>query len=134
MELSRPDTQSQITFFYYRDLEAIGRFYGEVLGLELVQDQGWAMIYRVVGNAFLGIVAGDKGFHKPRDESAVLLTLVVDDVRSWYDYLKERAVNLLTEVKEVEEIGVRAFFLEDPGGYTLEIQEFVDRDVARLFR
>jgi catechol-2,3-dioxygenase len=67
--------RSQITFLYYRDLEAIDRFYGEVLGLELVQDQGWAKICRVAGNASLGIVAGDRGFRRPRDESAVLITL-----------------------------------------------------------
>jgi hypothetical protein len=33
----------------------------------------------------------------------------------------------LTEVKEVEEIQVRGFFLEDPGGYALEIQRFLIR-------
>jgi catechol 2,3-dioxygenase-like lactoylglutathione lyase family enzyme len=131
---SRPGIRSQITFLYYHDLEPIDRFYGEVLGLELVEDQGWAKIYSIGGDAFLGIVAGERGFHEPRRENAVLLTLVVDDVLGWYGYLKERDVNLLTKVREVEDIQVRAFFLEDPGGYTLEIQEFVDRDVARLFR
>jgi hypothetical protein len=58
----------------------------------------------------------------------------VDDVFGWYDCLREGAVNLLGGVREIEEIQVRAFFLEDPGGYALEIQGFVDRDVARLFQ
>ncbi|MFO7742322.1 MAG: VOC family protein [Anaerolineae bacterium] len=126
--------QSQITFLYYRDLEPIERFYGEVLGLELVEDQEWAKIYAVGGKGFLGIVAGERGFHQPRDENAVLVTLVVDDVSGWYEYLRRQGVNLLTGVKEVEQIQVRAFFLRDPGGYTLEVQEFLDPEVARMFR
>lgn len=134
MARSRSDIRSQITFLYYRDLEPIERFYGEVLGLELVEDQEWAKIYAVGRKGFLGIVAGERGFHQPRDENAVLVTMVVDDVSGWYEYLREQGVNLLTGVKEVEEIRVRAFFLRDPGGYTLEVQEFLDPEVARMFR
>lgn len=133
MVRSRLGIRSQITFLYYRDLEPIETFYGEVLGLELVEDQEWAKVYAVGEKGFLGIVAGQKGFHQPRDENAVLVTLVVDDVLGWYEYLSERGVNLLTGVKKVEEIQVRAFFLRDPGGYTLEIQQFLDADVAEVF-
>jgi hypothetical protein len=39
--------KSQITFLYYRDLEPIARFYPEIMGLDLVEDQGWAKIFRV---------------------------------------------------------------------------------------
>ena len=125
--------KSQITFLYYHDLEPIARFYEDVIGLALVQDQGWAKIYATAGSAFLGIVGGEKGFHQPRDENAVLVTLIVDDVLAWYSYLKEQGVKLLTEVKEVEEIQVRVFFAEDPGGYALEIQQFLDSKVASIF-
>jgi len=79
-------------------------------------------------------VAGERAFHQPRDENAVLLTLVVDDVDGWYAALKARGVNLLTGVRAMESIQVRGFLLTDPGGYALEIQQFLDPDVARLFR
>jgi predicted enzyme related to lactoylglutathione lyase len=125
--------RSQITFLYYQELEPIDRFYRDVMGLELVEDQRWAKIYAVGRGAFLGIVSGDKGFHRPRDENAVLVTLIVDDVLAWYDYLEERGVKLLTEVKEVEEIQARVFFLKDPGGYALEIQQFLNPEVAAVF-
>lgn len=133
MAQREPNIRSQITFLYYDDLDAAEQFYGEVLGLELVVDQGWAKIYAVAPGAFAGIVGGEKGFHRPRDENAVLVTLVVDDVPGWYEHLKKRGVSLLSEVKEVDEIQVRAFFLVDPGGYTIEIQQFLDPVVARLF-
>ena len=37
----------QVTFLYVKDLERSERFYGEILGLELVLNQGLARIYRV---------------------------------------------------------------------------------------
>ncbi|MGD2145337.1 MAG: VOC family protein [Anaerolineae bacterium] len=128
-----PGIRSQITFLYYKDLAPIERFYGQVLRLELMEDQGWAKIYAAGGNAFIGIVAGKRAFHQPRRENSVLITLVVDDVDGWYAALKERGANLLTGVREMESIQVRGFFLTDPGGYTLEIQQFLDPDVARIF-
>jgi len=125
--------QSQITFFYYPDLEPIAAFYEGIMGFERVEDQGWAKIYRVGGNAFLGIVDGSKGFHQAREKNAVLLTLVVDDVEAWYDYLQEQGAHLLRELQYSEEIQIRGFFLEDPGGYTLEIQQFLRTDLLEIF-
>jgi predicted enzyme related to lactoylglutathione lyase len=125
--------QSQITFLYYRDLEPISRFYKEIMGFELVEDQGWAKIYRVSGNAFLGIVDEERGFHKAQEKSAVLITLAVADVFWWYDYLKGKGIKLLTDIRESEEIQVRCFFAEDPGGYAIEIEEFLKPEAARIF-
>ncbi len=128
-----PSVQSQITFFYYHEIEPAERFYRDVLGFELVEDQRWAKIYRAAGNGFIGIVSGDRGFHQPRQTNAVLLTLVVEDVAQWYQHLKKSGVSLLTEVKEMDEIKVRGFFLKDPGGYTIEVQQFLDPAVVRRF-
>jgi predicted enzyme related to lactoylglutathione lyase len=125
--------QSQITFLYYRDLQPVSKFYEEIMGFELIEDQGWAKIYRVNGNAYLGIVDEEKGFHKAQEKSAVLITLVADDVFWWYDYLKRKGVKILTELREVEDIQIRGFFLEDPGGYAIEVQQFLKPDLARIF-
>lgn len=85
------------------------------------------------GNAYLGIVAGDKGFHTPQERNAVLVTLVVNDIEGWYERLKSRGVKLLTELQHREEIQIRCFFLEDPGGYSLEVQQFLKPHLAELF-
>ncbi|HUW12062.1 MAG TPA: hypothetical protein VM537_20210, partial [Anaerolineae bacterium] len=66
---------SQITFLYYDDLRQAQECYGQVMGFDLVEDQCWAKIYRVSGNSFVGIVAGEKGFRRPQPYNAVLLTL-----------------------------------------------------------
>lgn len=133
MDRDKRKVQSQITFLYYRDLQPVQKFYQEIMGFELVEDQGWAKIYRVSGNAYLGIVDGKRGFHKAQEKSAVLITLVVDDEFGWYDYLKRKGVKMLTKLREMEDIQIRGFFLEDPGGYAIEVQQFLNPDVARIF-
>ena len=133
MEQKKLKVQSQITFLYYRDLEPIEKFYQEIMGLELVEDQGWAKIYRVSGQAFLGIVDEKRGFHNAQEKNAVLVTLAVADVFWWYDYLNRKGVKMLTEIREPEGIQVRCFFLEDPGGYAIEIEQFLKPEAARIF-
>lgn len=122
-----------ITFFYYDDLEAPSRFYENVLGLELVDDQHWARIYRIQGSAYLGIVDGNRGFHQSQQDSAVLLTLVVRDVDAWHDRLVSQGVRIIRETETHDDIQVRCFFAEDPGGYAIEIQTFLKPSVAKEF-
>ena len=133
MDQNKSQVGSQITFLYYRDLQPVSEFYEEIMGFDLIEDQGWAKIYRINSNAYLGIVHEEKGFHKAQQKNAVLITLVVNDVSWWYDYLKGRGVKMLTGLREVEDIQVRCFFLEDPGQYTIEVQQFLNPDVARIF-
>ncbi len=124
--------QSQITFLYYHDLQPIAEFYEQVMGFELVQDQGMARIYRVHGTAYLGIVDGAKGHFKPQEHNAVLITLVVDDVPAWQDYLKGKGIKALSEI--TQDIHVQHFVFEDPAGYAIEVQSFLKPEVARMFQ
>lgn len=124
---------AQITFLYYHQLEPVIPFYEEILGLERVEDQGWAKIYRVHGSAYLGIVAGEKGLHTPRDENAVLVTLVVDDAACWYAELKKTGIEMTSQLENRSEIGIKCFFVKDPGGYTLEIQQFLRPKQIEVF-
>ena len=127
------DVQSQITFLYYDDLAPIAQFYDEILGFELVEDQQWAKIYRTAGNAFVGLVDGKRGFRKPLADSAVLVTLAVDDVDAWYTHLKIHNVKILREPQTYAEIQVQCFFFEDPGGYAYEVQRFLKPELQPVF-
>lgn len=124
---------AQITFLYYRDLAPARVFYEEILGLDLVVDQGWAKIYRVSGAAFVGIVDERKGSRRARTDSAVLVTLVVDDVRAWRDHLERRGVPIVRDVAIDERIAVETCFVEDPGGYLIELQRFLSPADSALF-
>jgi predicted enzyme related to lactoylglutathione lyase len=133
MDQNKPGVKSQITFLYYRDLQPVAAFYQDVMGFELVEDQGWAKIYRISGNAYLGIVDEEKGFHKAQEKNAVLITLVVDDVFWWREHLESQGVKMLTEVRDVQDIQVRCFFCQDPGGYAIEVEQFLRPDAVQTF-
>jgi catechol 2,3-dioxygenase-like lactoylglutathione lyase family enzyme len=121
-----------ITFFYYPDIHAVAPFYENVLRFELVLDQGLARIYRIAGNSYFGIVDGNRGHLRHQEKSAVLLTVVSEDVEDWHAKLTEVGVAGLTEMRR----GTYCdhFFFEDPAGYAIEIQRFHNPDVAKLFR
>ena len=123
-------TDYAITFFYYPDLEAVVPFYEQTLGFELVLDQRMARIYRI-GRSYFGMVDGHRGHLPHQPKSAVLFTIVVDDVPAWHAKLAAAGVAGLTEVR----LGnfCEHFFFEDPHGYALEVQRFRDPAVAALF-
>ncbi len=118
--------QYPITFFYYRDLEQVIPFYQDILGLDLVRDQGWCKIFSVNNMAYLGLVDEAAGSVSVSEQKSVLLTLVVDDVDAWYEHFKDRSASVLGPPEWHEEIGVYCFFLMDPAGYKIEIQRFKD--------
>jgi predicted enzyme related to lactoylglutathione lyase len=122
-----------ITFFYYDDIAAVAPFYERLLGFELLVDQGLARIYRVGrGGGFLGLVDGARGWLRPQPTSAVLFTIVVEDVPAWHARLKAAGVPGLTELRDNPIC--EHFFFADPAGYALEMQRFHDPEVDRLFR
>lgn len=125
--------QSQITFLYYDDVEPIAEFYANVVGLTLVEDQQWAKIFQVSQTSFIGIVDGERGFRKPKSESAVLCTFAVPDVMTWYDHLVAQGVKILKEPNTYDEIQVQCFFFEDPGGYAIEVQAFLKPELQEIF-
>lgn len=112
-----------ITFLYVRDLEASSDFYGRVLGLPLVLDQGGCRIYRVAGDSLIGFCEREVGEGRPR---GLVLTFVTANVDEWAEKLRSNGVSLETEPKRSEEYGIYHFFFRDPDGYLLEIQRFLD--------
>lgn len=120
-----------ITFFYYDDLAPISHFYEQVLGLERVLDQGVARIYRLGTQSYFGIVDGNRGHLKAQATSAVLLTLVDEDVTGWHQRLQAQGVAGLSPI--LRGTYCEHFFFQDPAGYAIEIQRFHDPAIAGLF-
>ena len=111
-----------ITFLYYKDLAKAMHFYEEIMGFQLSIDQGWSKIYRITDGAYLGLVDERCGYHRASARKPVIVCFVVPDVDAWYRFLKEKGVDTLTEPKDSEELKIRAFMLQDPEGYVIEIQ------------
>lgn len=115
-----------VTFIYTHDLDDSAEFYGELLGLPLVLDQGPCRIFRVSANAFLGICTKTDAADAPPQPAGVILTLVSDDVDGWYNTLSARGVPIEKSPQLNPTFNIYHLFIRDPNGYLVEIQTFRD--------
>ena len=122
----RASMDETITFFYYKNLAAAETFYAELLGLEKTMDEDWVKIFRITGTSSVGLVQDGKGFHAVADDKPAMLSIVTDDVDSWYRLLSDSGVVMRSELRPADQgpapgrAPVRGFVAEDPGGYTVE--------------
>ncbi len=112
-----------IPWLYYRDLPKAMEFYEDVMGFEMVVDQGWSKIYRIRDGAYVGLVDERHGYHRASEDKPVILCLNVHDADAWYERLKEKGVELERQPRESERLRIKVFMLRDPEGYVIEIQE-----------
>jgi catechol 2,3-dioxygenase-like lactoylglutathione lyase family enzyme len=126
--VSRPSLQQFVAFVATRDLAASAQFYEQVLGLVLVLDQGSCRIYRVAGEAFLGLCLRETAPNGSDDPAvgALILTLVSSDVAGWYEELTARGVLFERPPAYNPQYHITHCFLRDPNGYLIEIQSFHD--------
>ncbi|MEM7226450.1 MAG: VOC family protein [Pseudomonadota bacterium] len=116
-----PPFAQQVTFVYCTDLEATCRFYREVMGLSEVLDQGACRIFRVAGEAFLGLCQGEGP-----PARGITVTFVVDDVDAWYRHLVAQGVSTEGPPAENPRFKIYNFFARDPAGTRIEVQRFLD--------
>lgn len=118
--------KATVVWFYYKDMAGIQRFYEEVMGFDLIVDQGWAKIYPIGPTGYFGLVDEQRGMHNFTEEKAVTLSLITDDLDGWYDYMRQQsAVEMRSEEISVDE-RYRAFIAYDPEGYFIEWDVFTD--------
>jgi len=119
---------AQITFLYTPDLQRAVPFYEDVLGLQLVHDQGTCRIYLVTDNrAYLGICEG----RTPRTPDGVIFTFVTQDVDAWYERITAKGFICEHAPKVNADYGIYHFFMKDPNGYLIEVQRFLDTNWKR---
>jgi catechol 2,3-dioxygenase-like lactoylglutathione lyase family enzyme len=120
--------RGNIIFTYYHDLTRAAEFYANVMGLELVLDQGFAKVFQLTPHTFIGLVDGEKGTHRPSDTKPVIIASVSDDVEKWYQHLIDHGVEIKKPLKENSVLGLRGFMALDPEGYVLEFEQFFDTE------
>ena len=120
-----PAATGQVTFLYYADIEKAADFYGNVMGFEKTFDEEWVMFFAITNTSSVGLVDEKKGFLKASDDKPVMLSIVTDDVDSWYSNLKQKDVKFIKHLDKAKSTGfVYGFLVEDPGGYTVEVFEW----------
>ena len=117
----------QITFIRVDDLGVSREFYEDLMGLPLVLDQGKCRIVGIVkgGGGYLGYCEAEG---RSKESQGVIFTIVTPNVDGWHQYLTTKEVELLGEPKINQEYGIYHFFLKDPDGHLLEIQNFLEAD------
>ena len=125
--MTHPPIDSQITFLYTRDLVQTARFYEEIIGLHLKLDQGTCRIYQVTQHSYLGFCQQSVATPPPTesDPPQAILTIVTADVDEWHQYLKERNIVPQGPPAINPDYDIYHFFLRDPNGHLLEIQQFL---------
>lgn len=114
-----------LMFLYYDGIDEAARFYEETLGFELKLDRDWVKILKYASNCHVGLVDISMGSHKIMEEKSARLQLIVDDAQSWWDYIKEKGLKTnKEELVEGKTLNIKAFAVNDPGGYTVEFCEY----------
>ena len=55
-----------------------------------------------------------------------MISIVTNDVDAWYErILADGSVKILMEIYDNESVPIRAFLMEDPGGYTVEVFQWL---------
>lgn len=115
-----------VLWLYYRDIEAIHRFYTTALGLERVVDQGFARIYQTSPSGFLGPVIAGQGLHPYTEQKAATISLLTDDIEGWFGRLRDQPQFRLRTEEIVTRDRYRAFVGYDPEGYFMEFNTFLN--------
>ncbi len=115
-----------IVWTYHKDLLTMENFYQNVMGLELVADQGWTKIYQVSESGFIGLVDERRGMHSFTEEKAVTLSFILEDLEGWHNYAASyQPFELRTdEISTGPDDRYRAFVAYGPEGYFLEFDKF----------
>ena len=123
----KPTFDEHYTMLYYLELGPADHFYGEVLGLERSYQDDWVHLYRTTATSYVGVVKqGPGAFHKVQAENAVMVSLVTADVDAVYKRIQQHHdVEIVRPLHNDESAPIRAFIMRDPGGYTVEIFQWL---------
>ncbi len=124
---------SSITFLYYKDYEKAKKFYKDILKLELVMDQGFASVYKINPNSFIGCVKKQEGSIDSSNKGGTLISLTVENVEKLFKVFQTYDLPFLSGLKVIERIPLKSFFFKDYEGYDFEIQEFLKKEDKELF-
>ncbi|MHC5063727.1 MAG: VOC family protein [Planctomycetota bacterium] len=127
--------KASVTWQYYKDLPGMQRFYEEVLGLEMVADQGWTKIYQGSASGFVGLVDESRGMHRFTQEKAVTVSFIIDDLDGWFDCVRDGELFALRseQVSKDDQGRYQAFVGYDPENYFMEFDRFFPHDAHPRF-
>jgi predicted enzyme related to lactoylglutathione lyase len=118
----------QVTFFYYTDLTEPRRFYGELLGVKPYYEKEWVSLFHTAAGATLGLVKTGTDNSSTNKRAAVMLSIVTDDISAWYAKIRGNSrFHILKGPYDHPQVPIRAIEMEDPGGYPVEVFQWLQK-------
>ena len=119
--------KENIVMLYYKDLSAVAPFYEDTLGLKKTFNQDWSKIYQLTPTSFVGLIQESEGsYHRAQQDNAVMLSIVTEEVDAWYARFKaDKRTIFIKHIYNNEHAPIRAFLVKDPGGYTVEVFQWL---------
>ena len=103
------DFYASITWLYYKDILPMENFMTQDLGLEIVADQGWAKIYKVSENSYLGLVDEKRGMNSFSEEKLVEVKFDLENPDGWEEYLVKTSKDSTRISGTFKDLGVYLF-------------------------
>jgi len=125
IKANNPGVDMSIVFIYFNDVPKAMSFYEDVMGFTLAIDQGWCKIYQTSNSGYVGLVDGNRGYHKASETKPIILCFRVPNVDEWYVFIKAKGIHIHHDLKKNEEMKIRAFLFDDPEGHVIEVQSAV---------
>jgi predicted enzyme related to lactoylglutathione lyase len=120
-EGSSPQTNSSVTFLYYKDLTEAKSFYADVLGLKKDFDGNLVKIFKIAEGGRVRLIDEKKGHFKSATDKPVMISIDTSAVRLWYERVKITGPKYKkTHLKPESDGFTNSFLMTDPAGYTVE--------------
>jgi predicted enzyme related to lactoylglutathione lyase len=107
---------------YAQDIEVLGTFYAEVVGLRLIEGDGDSKIFDAGGGALFEIWGrGTAGVRKGPHEQSMIVGFLVDDLEPTVQALESRGLRSDTGIDRY--LGTRWIYYTDPEGNRFELKD-----------
>ena len=78
-----------ITWTYHNDVLKMQNFYEQILGFQMVADQGWTKIFQTSESGFIGLVDERRGMEDYSDEKSIEIEWGIENVEALNQYASE---------------------------------------------
>jgi catechol-2,3-dioxygenase len=114
------------TCIYSRDLESLKKFYSDVLGLEIVEEEEGKLMFLKAGSSMLLAFNPDRTFpsndrlppHGAQGSIHFALEIETGDYEKWKERLAQNGVAIELEVRWKE---AKSLYFRDPAGNLVEL-------------
>lgn len=116
-----------MTFLHTTDLKKTKKFYNGILKLPIALDYPNVVVFKIGKGGYWGFVKEDDITRNPNTVCLSITVKSKKNVDDYYIMLNKKKVKCRIAPRDSPRYGIYTSFYEDPNGYTVEVQTFVDK-------